>query len=130
VPRGPSVRRQRLSEAFRKELSELLMTEVKDPRLAGVVVTAVELSRDVKLAKAYFSVVGDAERERQAADGLKQASAFLRRQLGRRMRIHEPPQFEFVRDRGFEHADRVHRILDQLGLEHGAAEETQEGDDE
>lgn len=102
------------------------MTEVKDPRLAGVVVTAVELSKDVKMAKAFFSVLGDAERERQAADGLKQASAFLRRQVGRRMRIHEPPQLEFVRDRGFEHADRVHRILDRLGLEHGTVEEEED----
>jgi len=127
--RGSSLRRQRLAEALRKELSELLMTEVKDPRLAGVVVSAVELSGDVKVAKAFFSVFGDAERERQAADGLKQAAAFLRRQVGRRMRIHEPPLLEFVRDRGFEHADRVHRILDSLGLEHGAAGEDG-GDDE
>ena len=123
MPRGSSLRRQRLSEAFRKELSDLLMTEVKDPRLAGVVVTAVELSGDLKLAKAFFSVFGDVERERQAADGLKQASPFLRRQVLERMRMHDAPQFEFVRDRGFEHADRVHRILDSLGLEQGTAEE-------
>ena len=75
--RDPAVRRERLAEAMREVLSELLLTEVKDPRLAGVVISAVELSGDLKLARAYFSVFGDEERERQAADGLiRRAGSF------------------------------------------------------
>ncbi|HVN31458.1 MAG TPA: 30S ribosome-binding factor RbfA [Thermoanaerobaculaceae bacterium] len=112
--RDPGVRRERLAEAMREVLSELLLTEIKDPRLAGVVISAVELSGDLKLARAYFSVFGDAERERQAADGLQQARGFLRREGGRRMRIHNPPDLEFRRDKGFERADRVARLLDQI----------------
>ena len=71
--RDSAVRRERLAEAMREVLSELLLTEIKDPRLAGVVISAVELSGDLKLARAYFSIFGDDERERQAADGLQQA---------------------------------------------------------
>jgi ribosome-binding factor A len=123
--RSGALRRERLAAALRQELSELLLTQVKDPRLHGVVISAIELSGDLKLARAYFSVVGDAERERRAADGLQQAAGFLRHELGRRMRLHEPPQLEFHRDLGFERADRVQRLLDQLGLEHGQA-----GDDD
>jgi len=112
--RPPSLRRARLTEAMRETLSELLLTGTKDPRLAGVVVSAVELSGDLKLAKAYFSVIGDDERERQAADGFTQARGFLRREIGRRLRLHNPPALEFLRDKGFERADRVQRILDEI----------------
>ncbi len=99
---------------MREVLSELLLTEIKDPRLAGVVISAVELSGDLKLARAYFSIFGDDERVRQAGDGLRQARGFLRREFGRRMRLHNPPELEFRRDRGFERADRVQRILDEV----------------
>jgi len=108
------LRRARLTEAIREVLSEILLTEIKDPRLAGVVISAVELSGDLKLARAFFSVIGDEERERQAADGLTQARGFLRREAGRRMRIHNPPDLEFRRDKGFERADRIARVPDQI----------------
>jgi ribosome-binding factor A len=88
-----------------------------------VVISAVELSGDLKLARAYFSIVGDEERERRAADGLQQAAGFLRHELGRRMKLHDPPHLEFHRDLGFERADRVQRLLDRLGLEHGEADD-------
>lgn len=112
--RDSAVRRERLAEAMREVLSELLLTEIKDPRLAGVVISAVELSGDLKMARAYFSIFGDDERERQAADGLQQARGFLRHESGRRMRIHNPPELEFRRDKGFERADRIQRILDEI----------------
>ncbi len=112
--RDALVRRERLAEAMREVLSELLLTQVKDPRLAGVVISAVELSGDLKLARAFFSVIGDEERERQAADGLTQARGFLRRESARRMRLHSPPDIEFKRDKGFERADRIARVLDRI----------------
>jgi ribosome-binding factor A len=112
--RDPAVRRQRLAEAMREVLSELLLTEVKDPRLAGVVISAVEFSGDLKLARAYFSIFGDEERVRQASDGLQQARGFLRHESGRRLRVHNPPELEFLRDKGFERADRIARLLDKI----------------
>jgi len=112
--RDPAVRRQRLAEALREVLSELLLTEIKDPRLAGVVISAVEFSGDLKLARAYFSIFGDEERVRQVGDGLQQARGYLRRESGRRLRVHNPPELEFLRDKGFERADRVQRILDDI----------------
>jgi ribosome-binding factor A len=112
--RDSAVRRERLAAAVRETLSQVLLREVKDPRLEGVVISAVEFSGDLKLARAFFSVVGDDERERQAADGLKQATGFLKRQLSRELRMHNPPDLEFRRDLGFERADRVQRILDEI----------------
>jgi ribosome-binding factor A len=110
----PALRRERLAAAIRETLSLVLLREVKDPRLEGVVISAVEFPGDLSLALAFFSVVGDEERERQVADGLKQASGFLRRRLNRELRMHNPPELEFRRDLGFERADRVQRILDQI----------------
>jgi ribosome-binding factor A len=110
----PALRRERLAAAIRENLSMMLLRDVKDPRLEGVVISAVEFPGDLKLARAFFSVVGDQERERQAADGLKQATGFLKRQLARELRMHNPPDLEFRRDLGFERADRVQRILDQI----------------
>jgi ribosome-binding factor A len=122
--RDSAVRRERLAAAVRETLSQVLLREVKDPRLDGVVISAVEFSGDLKLARAFFSVVGDDERERQAADGLKQATGFLKRQLSRELRMHNPPDLEFRRDLGFERADRVQRILDQI---HGKDEGVDRG---
>lgn len=112
--RESGVRRERLAEAIREMLSSILLRGVKDPRLAGVVISAVELSGDLKQARAFFSVFGDEERERQVADGLRQAAGFLRRELSRELKLHNAPDLEFRRDRGFERADRVQRILDEI----------------
>ena len=120
----PALRRERLAAAIRETLSMMLLRDVKDPRLEGVVISAVEFPGDLKLARAFFSVVGDQERERQAADGLKQAAGFLRRQLARELRMHNPPDLEFRRDLGFERADRVQRILDQI---HGEEKDVARG---
>lgn len=115
--RDALVRRERLAHAMREVLSELLLTEVKDPRLGGVVISAVELSGDLKLARAFFSVFGDDERVRQVSDGLVQARGFLRHESAKRLRMHNPPDLEFKRDLGFERADRIARVLDEI---HGA----------
>ncbi|HNX51063.1 MAG TPA: 30S ribosome-binding factor RbfA [Thermoanaerobaculaceae bacterium] len=114
--RDARLRHERLAHAIREILSELLLKETKDPRLHGVVISAVELTGDTKLARAFFSVYGDEERERQAQDGLRQAHGYLRREMARRLRTHNPPDLEFRRDLGYERADRVQRILDQLDI--------------
>lgn len=115
--RDPRLRKMRLEESLREALSNLLLREAKDPRLAGVVISAVALSGDLKQAKAFFSVFGDAERERQAAEGLEQAKGFLRSALRRLLSVDTVPELIFLRDKGYEHADRVARILDRLHQE-------------
>jgi ribosome-binding factor A len=115
--RDPRLRKARLEETIREVLSSVLLREAKDPRLAGVVISAVELSGDLKQAKAYFSVFGDKERERQAAEGLEQAKGFLRAELKRAVRMETIPELLFVRDKGYEHADRVAQILQRLAAE-------------
>lgn len=110
----PFSRNQRLEEEMRKLFAELLLLEAKDPRLQGVTVSGVRLSRDRTRCRIFFSVIGDAERERQAADGFTAARSFLRRELGQRMRMRSVPELAFERDTSFEYGDRIERVLSGL----------------
>ncbi|MCD4749610.1 MAG: 30S ribosome-binding factor RbfA [Thermoanaerobaculales bacterium] len=110
-------RNQRLEGEIRSVLAETLLQDVKDPRLEGVIVSTVRLNRDGTLATIFFSLIGDSEKERQAADGFAAASPFLRRTLGRRMRIRILPSLEFARDESFEYGAKLDRLFDKLHSE-------------
>jgi ribosome-binding factor A len=110
-------RNQRLEGEIRAVLADLLRLEVKDPRLEDVTVSAVQLSADRSHATVFYSVLGDAERERQAGDGFTAATAFLRRELGQRMRLRTFPSLEFRRDTSYEYGDRMERLLERLQID-------------
>ena len=107
-------RNARLEGEIRSVLSDLLRSEVNDPRLADVTVSSIRLSADRSKASVYYSVIGDAEREREAGDGFSAAAPFMRRQLGRRMRLRNVPSLEFFRDTSYEYGDRMERLFDRL----------------
>ena len=107
-------RNTRLEGEIRSVMSELLRFEVNDPRLTDVTVSLIRLSADRSKARVYFSVIGDEEREREAGDGFSAAAAFLRRQLGQKMRLRVVPSLEFLRDTSFEYGDRMERLFDRL----------------
>jgi len=107
-------RNTRLEGEIRSVMSELLRFEVNDPRLTDVTVSLIRLSADRSKARVYFSVIGDEEREREAGDGFSAAAAFLRGQLGQKMRLRVVPSLEFLRDTSFEYGDRMERLFDRL----------------
>ena len=107
-------RNQRLEGELRAVLSDLLRFDVNDPRLTDVTVSTIRLTPDRSHARVFFSVIGDAERERQAADGFTAASSFMRRELGRRMRLRTIPSLEFLRDTSYEYGDHMERLFDSL----------------
>ena len=107
-------RNARLEGEIRAVLTELLQQDVKDPRLEAVTVSVVRLSADRSHARVYFSVIGDEERERSAGDGFGAASSFMRRELGRRMRLRSVPSLEFLRDTSYEYGDRMERVFQKL----------------
>lgn len=110
-------RNARLEGEIRAVLSDLLLLEVKDPRLAGVTISSIKLSPDRSKARVYFSLIGDSERERQAGDGFAAAAPFMRRKLGQRMRMRVVPHLEFLRDTSYEYGDRMERLFDRLADE-------------
>jgi ribosome-binding factor A len=120
-------RNARVEEEIRRVVSELLLFEVKDPRLEGVTISGVKLSADRSLCRVYFSVVGDAEHERQVSDGFNAASSFFRREIGHRVRMRVTPALTFQRDQSFEYGDRMERLFDRLHAQ-GLMPEPEDGD--
>jgi ribosome-binding factor A len=102
---------------MRAVLSELLFSQVKDPRLEGVTVSGIRLTADRSSARVYFSVFGDDERERQAGDGFEAAKGFLRRELGQRMHLRITPALEFFRDTSYAYGDHMEQVFDRLHAE-------------
>jgi len=123
-------RNARVEEEIRKVLAELLLYEVKDPRLSGVVISAVDLSPDRTSCQVYFSVVGDAEREREVVDGFAAAATYLRRMLGRSAHLRVTPELKFRRDRSYEHGDRMERLFERLHAQGVMPDDDQPGPDE
>jgi ribosome-binding factor A len=107
-------RNARLEGEMRATLADLLHNEVNDPRLDAVTVSVVRLSADRSHARVFFSLIGDDERVRSAGDGFAAASPFLRRELGRRMRLRTVPSLSFERDTSYEYGDRMERVFKKL----------------
>lgn len=97
-----------------RELVAQIVASLKDPRVGFVTVTRAELTSDYRLARIFVGIWGtDAERDKTLA-ALKQASGFVRRELGRRLTIRHTPEVQFVYDKGLDAADRVARALDEV----------------
>ena len=102
-----SPRARRVGEQIRRDLAELIRDELRDPRLALVSMTSVEVSRDLAYARVYVTLLGDpAERAERVAE-LNRAAPLLRRELGRRMHIRTVPKLEFRYDEVVEYAAGV-----------------------
>ena len=93
-------------------LSELLRFETKDPGLAEVSLTAVDLSRDLSVARVYFSMLKPDDDPQRALDGLKRAAGFLRSKLGRELMVRHVPELRFVHDDSIAHSAEISRLID------------------
>lgn len=109
-------RSDRIAEQLRRELSELLRSEVKDPRLAPhlslLTLTDVDVSGDYSHAKVYYTTLADESAARSLAKGLDRLAGFLRRELGKRIRIHQIPQLHFIYDSSVERGTRLSNLID------------------
>ena len=105
----------RLNDAFREEISDLLLRQVKDPRLTGfITITRVETSADLSHARVYVSVMGSEEDRNEAMRGLEAAASFLRREIGHRVSLRRAPELRFHRDDSIEQGARVLDLLDEV----------------
>jgi ribosome-binding factor A len=118
MPREYS-RNQRLAAEIMRTLSEVLRFEIKDPGVAGVSLTSVDLSRDLSVARVYFSLLQPDDDPKPAMDGLQRASGFLRSKLGNAMKIRHVPELRFKHDDSIAHADRISRLIDAANRQDG-----------
>lgn len=115
----------RVNEQIRRELTALLQTEVRDPRIGMVTITAVQTTPDLYHAKVYYSVIGSDDERASAAEGLNAASGFLRTEIGRRMHIRRAPELHFTYDATLQHAMRIEQLLQEARAATGSHAEGQ-----
>ncbi|MCF8198946.1 MAG: 30S ribosome-binding factor RbfA [Sulfuritalea sp.] len=110
-------RADRVSEQIRRELADLLRFHLKDlriaPKLALVTLTAVEVTADYAHAKVFYTSLADPEANEAIAEGLQHSASFLRRELGRRVRIHHIPELHFIFDPSVQEGARISRLIDE-----------------
>ncbi|MCA9540123.1 MAG: 30S ribosome-binding factor RbfA [Myxococcales bacterium] len=128
MARTPFRRTDRVSSLVRQVLAELLTFEVKDPRVQGVSITEVEVTGDLREARIFIMHPGDDVAAQAVLDGLQQASGYLRRELGQRVRLRVTPELSFRFDASLAYGARIEARLRELGLGDGRAEEGEAGD--
>ena len=107
-------RPDRLAEAIREEVARFLNEKVKDPRITGMVtVTAVEVTRDLRTAKVFVSVLGDGDREK-TFEGLDSLAGHLRSRLGKSLGLRSAPEILFRNDESVARAARIDALLTQI----------------
>lgn len=103
-------RSHRVAEQMQRELADLLMFEVKDPRVSMVTITAVEVTGDMAHAKIFYTAAKQSDSLQQ---GLEKSAGFLRTQLGRRMLLRTVPQMHFVYDASIDNGMKMSKLIDE-----------------
>ena len=106
-------RKDRVAEQIRRELAELIRSELKDPRVGMISITDVEVTAEYAHAKVFFSTLAGSEHLAEVMTGLQKASGFLRRELGKRITIHTTPQLKFVFDQSLERGADLSKLIQQ-----------------
>ena len=117
-----SARAERVQEALRQEISRIVQNEIKDPRLGFLTITSVELTKDLRYARVFFSVLGEEKNKKLALKGLTSAKGYIKGLLSDRVKLKFMPDIEFKIDESYEHTRKIHDILEQIKKEKRDAE--------
>jgi ribosome-binding factor A len=109
-----NLRSQRVAEEIKKEIARILKHELKDPRIGFASITSAEVSGDLRSAKIYVSILGDAEAQRQTMEALNKANGFIRREIGKRVLLRYTPELIFKFDRSIEHGAKIAKLLTEI----------------
>jgi ribosome-binding factor A len=120
-------RPDRVGEQIRQLLSGSLAREVHDPGLGFVTLTRVRVSADLQMARVFYTSIGDDKARNETRRALDRAMPFLRRQLGRQLRLRRVPELVFQFDESIESQERIERILIDLKAEREAREAAGDG---
>lgn len=107
-------RPERVGDQLRSELCDLLAREVHDPGIGFVTVTRVRVTADLQLARVYYTSLGGDSARRETERGLRRAAPFLRREIGRRLRLRRAPELQFIFDRAVEGQERIERLIEEV----------------
>ena len=113
--RKNSVKNTRINGEVLKELSNIIRSEIKDPRINPMTsVVAVEVAPDLKTCKAYISVLGGEKSQKDTITGLKSAEGYIRRQLARTVNLRNTPEIRFILDQSIEYGINMSKLIDEV----------------
>jgi len=107
-------RADRVADLIKAELSDILLRQIRDPRIRLLTITDVKMSDDLRLAKIYFVQMGKDKLDAELQVGLEKAKGFLKRELGKRLNLRYMPDVFFFYDRSFEYGSRIDRLLMEI----------------
>ena len=105
---------EKVNQSVKEEVSRIIQFDIKDPRLEFVTVTDVQVSRDLQHARVFFTVLGTAEKARDAEEGLVSARGFIRKLIGQRVRMRYTPEINFIQDRSLEYGIGIENAIERL----------------
>jgi len=120
-------RSHRVGEAIHKEVSALLIKGLKDPRIGFVTITGVEVTPDLHLARIYFTVMGDEKTQLATQEGLNHSVPFLRRELGKRLRMRYVPDLTFHYDSSIAYGNRIEKLLQDIKTDQADDQQDSDG---
>jgi len=115
----PFSRADRVSGLIQEVLSELLKKKIHDPRLAMATISSVKVSRDLKLARIYFTIHGDRQKSEAAAQGFESARGFIKRSLAPRLGLRYMPDLKFFFDESFDYGSHIDQLLEKITTDNG-----------
>ncbi len=119
-------RAERVSEAIKREVGEMLITGIKDPGVHFVTVTTVDTADDLRNATIYVSVMGDEQTRTETMKGLERAKGYIRKELGARLQLRYNPAIHFRLDESLDHAIKIRTILNQIKSEEKPKDEAED----
>lgn len=105
---------QRVAEEIKKEVGRIIHDELRDPRIGFITIIKVDLTRDCRFAKIYFSVLGSKKQLRDTQVALERSRGFIRKLLGQRMQLRYTPEIAFKLDEGPEYSIQISEILEKI----------------
>lgn len=112
-----NLRREKLQELIKQEVGKMILYDIKDPRIGFVTVTDVEMTGDLREAKIFISIMGDDEKISESLKGINSALGFIRREIGKRIKIRFTPEISIALDKSLDYGEHIQKIL--RGLENG-----------
>lgn len=106
---------------IREVICEMLLRDLNDPRLETITVTEVEVTDDLKLATVFFSARGSHPNEESALEGLQGATGYIKKKLGRELRLRYTPDLIFKVDHSFEYGSKIDRLIQNIKEEKNGA---------
>jgi ribosome-binding factor A len=110
-------RPKRVADMIKNEIALLLLHKVKDPRLVNVSIVSAEVTKDLRKAIVYYSVLGDDKQVKKAAEGLDRAKGFIRSHLARELGMRVTPELVFKHDLSMAHQEEIERLLKEINID-------------